>query len=158
MPRIGWRRSLCVLFALTAAAVCGCFAVRVVSETPEGGVVVMPNNSDQWPTYYRNRAEYLMKQRCPQGYVIVSEEQFVDNPAARDGRKPHEHFEYDGGYERISKYEQKSYRIVFRRAEAKGGPAAPARRQDDLLPPKELPPVEEAPPPRRLPLEPKQNE
>ena len=142
---ISARRRLYALLSLLTASVCGCLAVRIVDETPVGGVVVMPNNSDQWPTYYRNRAQYLMKQKCPDGYVIVREEEFVDNPAARDGRKPYEHFEYSGGIQRISSYEQKAYRIAFRRGVAANEKPAPSKRE------KEKPSADELPPPRRLP-------
>lgn len=145
------RRILCLLLAPPALMVCGCFAVRLIENRPEGGVVIMPNNSDQWPTYYRNRAEYLMKQKCPEGYVIVREDEFVDNPLTRDGRKPYEHFEYNGGYERITKYDRKAYRIVFRRAGVDEVPVAPPSKKKAAAPVENLPPVEEAPPPRRLP-------
>ena len=139
------RFSFCILTSALCILHCGCLSVRIVHDAPDGVVVVMPNNSDQWPTYYRNRAEYLMKKKCPDGYVIVHEEEFVDNPAVRDGRKPYEHFEYDGGYERISKYEQKAYRITFRRAAASSGYVVPPKTE------KETPTVNDLPPPRRLP-------
>jgi hypothetical protein len=152
-------KHVCLSFCLL---LCGCFsAVRMVSETPNGGVVVMPNNSNQWPTYYRNRAEYLMSRKCPKGYVIEREETFEDNPALRDGRKPNEDFDYNGAYERITNSARKSYRIAFRRAgppltlpsppsggEGWGEGEPPAKKK--APPPKELPPIEEAPPPRRL--------
>ncbi len=147
---ISARRTLRFAVPFVAACLCGCLAVRIVEDKPDGGVVVMPNNSNQWPTYYRNRAEYLMKEKCPDGYVVVKEEEFVDNPLANDGRKPYEHFEYSGGYERITKYDRKSYRIVFRRGAASDKTAPPkkkqegATKQEDSLP-------NELPPPRRLP-------
>ncbi len=150
---ISARRMLHFVLPFIAVCVCGCLAVRIAEEKPEGGVVVMPNNSNQWPTYYRNRAEYLMKQKCPDGYVIVNEEDFVENPLAQDGRKPYEHFEYNGAYERITKYDRKSYRIVFRCGAATDRAAPPkkkqdgATKQDDSL-------LNELPPPRRLPPSP----
>jgi hypothetical protein len=145
------RRSLQILLPLVAMCLCGCLAVRIAEERPDGGVVVMPNNSNQWPTYYRNRAEYLMKQKCPDGYVVVQEEEFVDNPLTRDGRKPYEHFEYNGGYERITKYDQKSYRIVFRCGASSGQTASAHKKKDEGAQPKKDSPADELPLPRRLP-------
>jgi hypothetical protein len=145
-----------VLLAL--GGIGGCSQVRLLSDNPDGGVVSIPSNSNQWPTYYRNRAEYLMRKKCPQGYVIVREQVEEDNPAADDGRKPNENFEYNGAYERISNYRREAYHITFRRkgaappanldAPAKAIPAGPP------VPPR-LPATEkdkeELPPPRRLP-------
>jgi hypothetical protein len=144
-----------VFLALVPMAACGCLnEVRLLRDASDGGVVVIPTNSNQWPTYYRNRAEYLMHQKCPNGYAIDHEEEFVDNPAADDGRKPYEHFEYDGGYRRISSYERKEYRITFHCAGAERGQRPPAKAKKASPPVGEtLPPVEEAPPPRRLPAE-----
>src|SRR5579871_4451825 len=96
----------------------GCGQVRLIRDAPDGGVLAIPNNSNQWPSYYRNRAENLMNRKCPEGYVIVKEAEAIDNPATRDGRKPHEHFEYDGAYIRLTTFERKEYRIAFRSAAA----------------------------------------
>jgi hypothetical protein len=136
----------------------GCSQVRLIRETADGGVVSIPNNSNQWPTYYRNRAEYLMHQKCPEGYVIVREQVVEDNPAARDGRKPNENFEYNGAYQRITTYRREEYHITFRRA-------APPMRPDPDAPRSAVPGVppasprlpatkkdkNELPPPRPLP-------
>ncbi len=100
---------------LIAGLGCACGSVRVVSRTPEGGVVVIPNNSDQWPTYYRSRAERLMRQICPAGYVIDHEEVVTAEPvwsrpqAANDT----EEFDYNGALERLSHYRRQDYLITF---------------------------------------------
>jgi hypothetical protein len=142
--------SFCILYSAFCIVACGCQApVRMLRETPDGGVVILPNNSNQWPTFYRNRADYLMRRSCPDGYVIVCEEVAKDNPAARDGRKPNEDFEYNGAYQRISTFEQKAYLITFRRA-ATSGPAPPPTGKPAPPPAEEPSPAEEAPPPRRL--------
>jgi hypothetical protein len=138
--------ALCILMV-------GCSQVRLVHDAPDGGVVAIPNNTNQWPTYYRNRAEQLMKRRCPEGYVIVSEQAAEDNPAARDGRKPNEDFDYEGAYVRLSTYDRKVYRISFRSADAaKNAPPPPLRPP---LPPAKDENNDELPPPRQLPTEPR---
>ncbi len=143
----------CCAVAYASGSIIGCSQVRLVQDTADGGVVVIPNNSNQWPSYYRNRAEYLMKRKCPEGYVIVSEQEDKDNPAARDGRKPNEDFDYEGGYIRISTYDRKAYFIAFRSATA----------AKNVTPPSSHPPrttdksddKDELPPPRPLPAEPR---
>jgi hypothetical protein len=139
--RIFW---LAVAYA--SGLLMGCSQVRLVRDAPDGGVVAIPNNTNQWPTYYRNRAEQLMKRKCPEGYVIVSEQAAEDNPAARDGRKPNEDFDYEGAYIRLSTYDRKVYHIVFRSvAAAKKAPPQPSRpavkeeHKDELPPPRPLP-------------------
>lgn len=148
-------RKKCFTFCLLYSAFClgGCSQVRLIRETPDGGVVVLPNNSDQWPSYYRNRAEYLMKRKCPEGYVIVSEREDVDNPAARDGRKPNEDFDYEGAYIRLTTYDRKAYFIAFRSAAAvKNAPPPPSLSR---RPPAKQENKDELPPPHPLPSEPR---
>jgi hypothetical protein len=150
MSRPRARRVVQGLVPLVLVSVCGCFsAVRLLHETPDGGMIVMPNNSNQWPTYYRNRAEYLMHKKCPDGYVLDHEEVIEDNPASRDGRYPWEDFDYNGGYQRITTSERKQYRITFRRVRAssevlplvtKGPPPPPPpAATEDLMPPRPVP-------------------
>jgi hypothetical protein len=137
--------SVCILLV-------GCGQVRLIRDAPDGGVITIPNNSNQWPSYYRNRAEYLMKRKCPDGYVIVSEQEVEDNPALLDGRKPNEHFEYEGGYIRITTYERKAYRIAFRSAAAaKNTPPAASPPQTSAKGESK----DELPSPRPLPTEPR---
>ena len=126
-------RALCTVL-LAAAGGCGTTGVHFVSQTPDGGVISIPNNSNQWPTYYRNRAEELMRQKCPDGYVIEREEEFEDNPAD-NGRYPNEDFEYNGGYERIRNYSRKEYHITFRCRQ----PDHASSSGDELPPPTPIP-------------------
>jgi hypothetical protein len=67
-------RLLCLLavFALT-----GCGTARVVSRDSYGGVVAMPENNNNWPYRYRDKAIELIKDDCPHGYVIAKEEEVV---------------------------------------------------------------------------------
>lgn len=159
-PNTWLRRSLLILPGLLALGVIeGCSQVRIVQSSSEGGVVAIPNNSNQWPSYYRNRAEYLMSKECPEGYVIVREKVEEENPAAQDGRKPSEDFEYNGGYQRIRNSSRLVYLITFRKREPTGSasletegnkkpsnlpvsPSLPATEKDqqELPPPRPLPP------------------
>jgi hypothetical protein len=56
---------------------CGCCQARLVRSDSYGGVVAIPDNSNTWPTYNRKNAEELMMQKCPQGYRIEEESEFV---------------------------------------------------------------------------------
>jgi hypothetical protein len=58
-------------------AVSGCGTARLIETTPDGGVVAIPSNSNSWPFRYRESAEKLMAQKCPNGYDIVSEREVV---------------------------------------------------------------------------------
>jgi hypothetical protein len=130
---------------LVPALMSGCAQVRLIENAPEAAVVSIPNNTNQWPTYYRNRAEVLMERKFPEGYTIVNEQTVEDNPAARDGRKPNEDFDYNGAIERVTRYNRKEFHITFRRGvTAKGAPSRaglPAKndREDELPPPRLMP-------------------
>src|SRR3954462_10714854 len=69
-------RLLAPALLLAAAVGCGSSA-RLINGTPDGGVVAIPSNSNYWPLKYRDDAEKLMAQRCPNGYEIVSEQEVV---------------------------------------------------------------------------------
>ena len=55
----------------------GCANARYVKTDQYSGVVAMPSNTNCWPTYYRDHAEALMRQKCPNGYEVVAEEEAV---------------------------------------------------------------------------------
>jgi hypothetical protein len=59
------------------AALTGCANARYVKTDQGSGVVAMPANTNCWPTYYRDHAEALMRQKCPNGYEVVGEEEAV---------------------------------------------------------------------------------
>jgi hypothetical protein len=65
------------LCAGLTAGVCGCNNARMVRWDGATGVVAIPNNDNSWPAHNREHAEELMKERCPRGYQIVSEEEVV---------------------------------------------------------------------------------
>jgi hypothetical protein len=92
--------------ALVLAAMGGCGqAVRYLRETPNGGTITMPTNTNRWPTYYRSRAAYLMQKKCPDGYRIDREAAVgigLETPASNP---PHEsYFGYTGGSEAEQEY------------------------------------------------------
>jgi hypothetical protein len=70
------RVSLIVLIVLPLG-LAGCSDARLIRTDPNGGVVAIPRNTNAWPSYNRKAAEELMKQKCPQGYVIDGEHEVV---------------------------------------------------------------------------------
>jgi len=146
----------CLAFCILPSTFCillvGCGQVRLIRDAPDGGVVGIPNNTNEWPSFYRDRAESLMKRKCPEGYVIVGEQEVADNPTTRDGRKPNEDFEYEGAYIRNTTYNRKQYRIAFRSAAAKNDP--PPSAHPPKTPSKDEN-KDELPPPRQLPTDPR---
>lgn len=78
------RSNMVVLLAAAAiTGMGGCGKARLVEVSQQGGVVAIPSNTNSWPHYYRNQAEELIKQKCPNGYEIVQEEEFVTGQVAR---------------------------------------------------------------------------
>ncbi len=78
------RSSVAVLvLAATSVIVGGCAKARMVEVAQDGGVVAIPANSNRWPNYYRNQAEELIREKCPDGYEIVEEEEVVVGQVAR---------------------------------------------------------------------------
>ncbi len=64
-------------FALAALLIAGCTSPRVVSSTPTGGCIAIPNNSDSWPSYNMTKAKEKMSELCPAGYKVIREEEVV---------------------------------------------------------------------------------
>lgn len=77
------RGGLFLLLALGPAVLAGCSSARYVYVDKEGGVVAIPRNSNAWPGYHRDRAEELIRRRCPGGYEIVKEEEVVTGQVVR---------------------------------------------------------------------------
>jgi hypothetical protein len=71
------RRLMAGVICAALAGLCGCSEARLVSCAPTGGVVAIPNNSNTWPCYHHKHAEELIREQCPQGYVIDKEEEVV---------------------------------------------------------------------------------
>jgi hypothetical protein len=70
-------RTILLVAPLFLIAAGGCGGARFVGQDQYGGVVAIPANNNYWPTHYREEAEKLMAQKCPQGYVIDHEEEVV---------------------------------------------------------------------------------
>lgn len=68
---------LCGGLILASVDLSGCAGARHVQVDKDGGVVAIPSNTNAWPTYYRDKAEALIRQKCPNGYVIEREEEAV---------------------------------------------------------------------------------
>lgn len=66
-----------VFVGLVTLSVSGCCSVRRVERMPDCGVIAMPADTNAWPLRYRDKADELMRQHFPGGYVIESEEEVV---------------------------------------------------------------------------------
>lgn len=72
------RWSKLALLGALAAIGLGCAHARLVEKHADGsGVVAIPANTNSWPTRHRRRAEELIAQQCPSGYVIEREQEVV---------------------------------------------------------------------------------
>lgn len=143
-----------LLGLLILSAVGGCANVRVVHEAADGGVIALPMNSNCWPMYYRNRAEKLMSEKCPDGYRIDREEFVWDGKPGTEGHRAHEsYFGYTDPNDEMAPYLRKEYWIAFHTA--RPGNRKPAREAAEPAPSTPRPsPAEddkELPPPRPVP-------
>lgn len=53
----------------------GCASPRFVQMDQGGGIVALRENTNVWPTYYRDKAATMIGRKCPNGYEIVREEE-----------------------------------------------------------------------------------
>lgn len=127
-----YRARLFVPAVLLLAGLAGCTSARVVSLSQDGGVVAIPGNSNHWPFYYRDEAERVMAQKCPNGYEVVREEEVVvgktqttnesvdrQNPNGRNGQRTTTSVV-------STTADQTEYRITFRaRSMVPPGPVSP---------------------------------
>ena len=66
------------LLALAGAAcLSGCASPHWIMRDGNGGIVAIPENSNHWPTYYRDKADEMIKQVCPKGYAVDREGEAV---------------------------------------------------------------------------------
>jgi hypothetical protein len=140
---------LLLLGSLSVVAANGCGNARYVVQDQYGGVVAIPSNSNSWPTYYREKAEKLMTQKCPQGYVVDREEEVVvgqtttantnsdtrTNDLQGGKRSPSGSLEATTTSRSVSVQDQTEYRIAFHAKNAV--PAAVMRPESPrvVLPP-----------------------
>jgi hypothetical protein len=147
---------LLVPAALVLAAVTGCgTTARIVHSSPEGGVVAIPSNSNYWPLKYRDEAEKLMAQRCPNGYEIVQEGEVVVGKTATTSENVDRRSPTNSKY-KVEKTttstthvvsDQTEYRITFRAVQPRPDvvptsavvPLTPGAPAHATLPPRPVP-------------------
>ena len=76
------RMIMLAVLSLAAAAQMGCAARQVLKE-PDYGIVAIPRNTNHWPSHYRDKADEVMREHFPGGYVIVREEEVVTGQTTR---------------------------------------------------------------------------
>jgi hypothetical protein len=113
------------------------------------GVVAIPHNDDTWPEHNREHAEALMKEKCPRGYTVVSEEEVVVGQVQHtQANSDHIAPGLRRTTESTSTEDKKEFRITFRSADAPAPVVtAPVRQTGAIVP---LNP----PPPGGLPVSP----
>lgn len=76
--RHGNKRLISLLLAVgVMTGLSGCATARYVERHAEGGVVAIPENSNHWPTYYRQAALDLITQHVGPHYEILEEREVV---------------------------------------------------------------------------------
>ncbi len=121
------RIRLAFLIGVIAAGACGCPSVRVVSQQDSCGVIAMPANTDMWPFRYRSKAEALLAQQCPEGYIIELEEEYVtgQTTSVQEDHQENEHqvskrvsFTTGSSSTTSTTSDQKEWRIHYRKKSA----------------------------------------
>jgi hypothetical protein len=101
---------LCSILWLSGCAT----GARCVTSTSTCGIVAIPNKSNEWPNYYHKQAEDLIQAKCPDGYVIELEEEFIPGANLRRHKS-------DGSLESAGFFDQTEWRIYYRRKDAPEG-------------------------------------
>jgi hypothetical protein len=107
-------RSASVALAALVLGLGGCSNARMVTTDTFGGVVAIPRNNAS----NRKAAEELMKEKCPQGYVIDSEREVVIGHTSEQ--------EVSGNFVRTINHPVTEYQIRFRAKDAPPPPYQPA--------------------------------
>ncbi|HYT93750.1 MAG TPA: hypothetical protein VEL76_33835 [Gemmataceae bacterium] len=158
--------------ALTALLlVCGlggCGTARQITVTSDGGCIAIPENSDVWPTNYRTKAIELMKKQCPQGYVIVREEEVVTGKVRTDSeatdtqtqdvssrRRPNATLTTTSTSHTSAVRDQTEYRIYYQKTGASTGVQGRAPAMVMTPPPAQPPVTRVVPASSTLPPEPR---
>ncbi len=119
------RLAISIGFAVTMIE--GCSSARVVSQQESSGVIAIPANTDMWPFRYRSKAEALLAQQCPEGYVIELEEEYVTGQSTnvQEDRREDEHqiskrasFTVGSTSTNTTTTDVKEWRIHYRKKEA----------------------------------------
>jgi hypothetical protein len=149
--------------AVMLVTLSGCGSARLIQSGPDGGVVAIPSNSNYWPMKYRDNAEKLMVQKCPNGYIIVKEEEVVVGQKTTTSEQTDRITPtgYKDNRDRTmtssvtSTQAETEFRITFRANQPVASVAAPAPVASPILTPVP-PPVTSTPglPPRPVPVMP----
>jgi hypothetical protein len=67
--------AVCLAGAVTALA--GCSTARYVQKNPDSGIVAVPDGTNDWPSYNRDRAIDLIVKHVGPDYEIIREEETV---------------------------------------------------------------------------------
>jgi hypothetical protein len=143
---------------LVLAGVSGCGSARMIQSGPDGGVVSIPSNSNSWPCRYRESAEKLMAQKCPNGYEIVREEEVVVGQRSTTAAQTITPAGYKDGSPTAtavvtSSHAETEYRITFRSRQPV--PTTPVPTVSPVLmpvPSQVPPPAPPGLPPRPIPV------
>lgn len=155
-PRLVLSAAACLVVAISG----GCGSARMVQSTPDGGIVAIPSNSNYWPVRYRDDADKLMAQRCPNGYDIVKEEEVVIGKKKTTSnsfeREPLGILERSTSKTTTTMSDETEYRITFRARQAQPSTVMQTSMTTPAAPPPPPPPPAPAPaspglPPRPVP-------
>jgi len=60
------------------AGLSGCAGqAKIIQKGPDAGIVAIPENTNVWPTHYRDAAEALIKQHIGPSFMVVDEREVV---------------------------------------------------------------------------------
>jgi hypothetical protein len=144
-PAFDLRSAFALIFLLPFAGCSMTHDVRYVYQDSDFGVIGLPENTDEWPTRYRSRADELMQRHFPKGHEIVRAEEVIEGertmksegsrtaevtpqlPAAlvkvaKLGRSEH--------HSQADTMKLKECRIVYRRTDLVGKPQGYAQAAD----------------------------
>ncbi|MHB8835280.1 MAG: hypothetical protein ACYC9Y_06190 [Candidatus Methylomirabilia bacterium] len=96
------RRGILFVAAALAASLSSCATARLVVVKPAGGEVAIFRNTPE----YRKKAVALMSRKCPGGYTIVREEEYVTGETVTKERTA----EYDKSRKEVRTTEEKKTR------------------------------------------------
>ncbi len=62
----------------------GCVSARYVERNPDSGIVAVADNTNQWPSYNRDKAMELIRNHVGPDFEIVKEEEVVTGKVTRN--------------------------------------------------------------------------
>jgi hypothetical protein len=116
--------------ALCAGCLTGCASARYVERHSDSGVVAIPENSNHWPTYYRQAALDLIEKHVGPHYEILEEREVVVGQQTNNNQQVGPDFL--SGFSTTRDLTE--WRIAYRRAAAPGVGGAYGNRFGTALP------------------------